>query len=384
MDEFMEDITEHKKKILFLMLSVGVGGAERQVVDLINRLDSNIFSLSVIYFKHDTLGMDNLKIDTLEHIAQMQRKGKFDFSGIKVIKNFIQNNHIDIVFCVEEFPFLIGFLAKALSRHKFKLVTAIHHTKPFPGLWQKIKDIFYYKLLNYNNSLVFVSQNQMDYWISENGINPQISTLIHNGIDVNSFSPDDKNRHNLNLKQQLRIPEDHFVVGISAFIREEKRHVDLVDAIALCHKRNPRISACIIGQGELKEYVEDYVKQKKLDKQIIFTGFKHDVRPYINICDCMCLISDTEAFSIASLEAMALKKIIILSDVGGANEQVNDGVNGYLFQPRDVKKLAELILLLAEKNTPIESMQNNARQTVCDKFSLTVMVKKYSDLFLSL
>lgn len=376
-----------KKNILFLVLTLGVGGAERQTEDLVNGLDKDKFGMYVLYLREFDRATININPDKLNDFQYIKRSGKLDFSAVSKIKAYILKNHIDIVFCVEEFPFLMAYLVRVIYGIPFSLITCLHHTKPFPGIWEGIKDHFYHFLLNRNDQVVFVSQNQKDYWVKQNGINPAISTVIHNGVDMEYFSteqvekayPDCRNA----FRARLGIATDQFVIGINAFLREGKRHTDLIEAIHICHQRGyTKISACIIGRGPQQEHIETCIQNYHMQDSIILAGFQKDVRPYVQLCDCLCLPSDSEAFSMASLEAMALGKPVIMSDVGGANEQILEGLNGFLFQPGDVAQFARLIIKIYEQ--PEYRQADRIRQSVSERFSLTVMLAKYQKLFQSI
>ncbi|MFK5986451.1 MAG: glycosyltransferase [Pseudomonadota bacterium] len=375
-----------KKNILFLSMHLGLGGSEGQTTSLLNGLDAKDFNLHLIYFTPFDLESNYINHTNLVSFQCVEKKSKFDLSAFFKIKDFIIKNNIDIVFCVDEFPFLMGFLARLLCNKSFKLITCIHHTKPQYGLWIKFKDLIYHRLLRKNDEVIFVSENQKNYWLEENGIPSKISTVIHNGINVQLFTYDNSEQQRADLKEQIGFAQDHFIVGINAVLRKGKRHEDLIDAIKLCHKYNLKISACIIGQGVQRKTIKNYILQHEMQDYIKMVGFQKDVRPYIKLCDCMCLPSDSEAFSMSILEAMCMGKIVLSTEVGGANEVIDDGVNGYLFQPGDVKRLVELILSVAQNknNTEQQEMQMKAKKVIYDNFSVEVMVNKYKLFFQSL
>ena len=107
------------------------------------------------------------------------------------------------------------------------------------------------------------------------------------------------------------------------------------------------------------------------------TGFLSDVRSAISICDVMVLVSHSETFSVAALEAMALGKPMIMSDIGGANEQVVEGVNGFLYPPKHIDALIERI---RQMNAPCrrKRMGAAARKMVIEHFSIERMIQQYT------
>jgi L-malate glycosyltransferase len=110
---------------------------------------------------------------------------------------------------------------------------------------------------------------------------------------------------------------------------------------------------------------------------------QHDVRPYVAACDVMALCSLTETFSLAALEAMAMGKPVIHSELGGAAEMIVPGRNGFLFPAGDTRALVQRLALLAERALR-ERMGNEARAVVKSLFSEKVMVDRYERLLLEL
>jgi len=100
-------------------------------------------------------------------------------------------------------------------------------------------------------------------------------------------------------------------------------------------------------------------------------------------CDVMVVPSRHETFSMAALEAMALGKPVIMSDVGGARELVKHGVNGYLYRNGDIKSLADLVVVLGDAALRDEAGKN-ALKTVTQRFTTQTMVQVYSDAFMRL
>ncbi len=108
------------------------------------------------------------------------------------------------------------------------------------------------------------------------------------------------------------------------------------------------------------------------------TGTQHDVRPFIACCDVMTLVSRTEAFSIAALEAMALGKPMVMTEVGGASEQVIHGQNGLLFEPGDIDALV-LHLSTLRSAALRAQMGLAAAQRVRDLFTLEKMTDGFTE-----
>jgi glycosyltransferase involved in cell wall biosynthesis len=119
-----------------------------------------------------------------------------------------------------------------------------------------------------------------------------------------------------------------------------------------------------------------------LRAQVHITGTLADVRPAIAACDAMVIPSRAvETFSIAALEAMALGKPMLMSDIGGAREQVEPGDHGLLHAPGDVEALATHIRRLADPRLR-RRMGERARERVVASFDVGAMARRYEGLLL--
>jgi len=88
---------------------------------------------------------------------------------------------------------------------------------------------------------------------------------------------------------------------MSAMLRPEKNHVQMVEAIAMLRNLGIPARALMIGDGEMRGAIEARARRLNVDSDIVITGLQHDVRPYIAACDAMALCSFTDAFSLAAI-----------------------------------------------------------------------------------
>jgi glycosyltransferase involved in cell wall biosynthesis len=158
--------------------------------------------------------------------------------------------------------------------------------------------------------------------------------------------------------------------------------MDLVDAAKMLIEKGHSIKLLLVGDGVERKKIEEHAKHCNMVNNLIITGFQQDVRPYILASDIVIMPSVAETFSIAILEAMALGKPIVSSNIGGASEQVIDGENGYLFPAGNINALAAKIEIIIEKNL-FQSMGKKSRSLVVAKFTSQQMVANYKKLLVS-
>jgi glycosyltransferase involved in cell wall biosynthesis len=166
-------------------------------------------------------------------------------------------------------------------------------------------------------------------------------------------------------------------------LRPEKKHVQLVDAVAALRNMGIPARVLMIGEGEMRGAIEARARELKVESDVVITGFQKDVRPYIAACDAMVLCSMTEAFSLAAIEAMAFSRPVVHSDVGGAAEMIVPGRNGFLFPVGDTGTFVDKLAILANRAVS-RRMGDDARETVKALFSEKAMVDRYEQLLLEL
>lgn len=369
-----------KQNILFILNSLCFGGAEKQVVSLLNNLDTENFNLFLIFLKNDTTLLPQIKSDRLKE-AVLFETTKFNIHAAKDIGSYIDNNEIDIVLCTNAFPLLYGSLARFFSKRRPKIIEVFHSTA-LQTLKENIYMALFFPLFWLSDALVYVCKNQKRYW-SIRALRAKKTLVIYNGVDTeffsDTYSPDQK----INLRQQFDFTPDDYIVGICAAMRPEKYHTDLLLAIKNLKDKGILVKALLIGDGPMKGVIEQQIEKLGLTSQAKVTGYKEDVRPFISICDAMAITSHSEAFSIASLEAMSLGKPMIMSNVGGASEQIEHDINGYIYQYGNIPALSDALqkLSIPQKR---QQMGAAAQNMVKQRFSLKSMISSYSQLFPSL
>ncbi|MFV0268563.1 MAG: glycosyltransferase family 4 protein [Draconibacterium sp.] len=365
------------------MNSFAGGGAERQTIHLINQLDKKKFSVGLICLNNVETLKSTVDDNQLFHLESLERKGKLDFRTLKKIHQIILTHKVQIIACVEEYPFLYASLNRIIFRDfSAKIIAIIHHNIHLPSPWVQAQKQLYRVLINRAEKAVFVCHNQAQYFY-DIGINKSLSTVIYNGIDPSFFSPDQINPlEKKQLRESFHFSEEDFVVGICARMNPVKRHIDFLKGIALAKESGGSIKGVLMGEGPERENIEAAIRQLDLLDDVVLAGFQQDVRPYIGTCDCMAITSNSEAFSMAALETMALEKPLIMAISGGADEQVKDGETGFLYTIGEVDDLVRHLCWLADNKEKALDMGIKAREALLKNFTLQTMTKSYEALFL--
>lgn len=368
-----------KKNILFLVNSFRFGGAEKQIIDLFNGLDRSEFNLFLCYLKNDETLLDQINTAYIERVFCGNVRKKIDFSTASNLVKYVDKNQISTVLCTNLYPMIYGVLIKLFSKNPIRLIEVLHTTELL-NAYEKFKLPLYRMLFRAYYQVIFVSERQRQYWLNTMRLGVGKAITVHNGVNLIRFISTENDLGLGDVQKELNLTREDFTLGICAALRPEKRHIDIVAAVAELVKQRMPVRLLIIGDGPERKNIENKIEAYCLQDRVIITGFRKDVRPYIRICDCMVMASTAiETFSIAILESMAMSKPIISTDIGGAAEQIEHGVNGYLYEKGEVNQMVRYVKkMIIEKNS--RAMGNKSREKVAKEFSLQKMIAGYSEV----
>jgi glycosyltransferase involved in cell wall biosynthesis len=368
-----------KIRVLFVLPSLIYTGAEKQVVDLLNNLSEEDFESHLLVLGEELDLLDRLNRDKVKFF-HCPRKHKYDFSPRREIARIIDRQNIDILHCTNQIPIFYGFLGKLQAKKKVKFLGALHTTIN-RSLKNELFDWFLYApVMRSCDLIITVCDNQKNHWSRKYPWLRKKFIAIHNGIDMDfykdSFSAEEKSA----LRRSLGIGEESFVAAVMAEFRVEKGHEYALQALRWMLDRGYSAKFLFIGSGEREEQLRFLSESLSIEKHIVWAGYQKDPRPYLSLCDVLCVPSFTETFSLTVLEALAMGKPVVATNVGGTPEMVFEGVNGFLANPKDSVSLAKkLEKLIADESRRLQ-IAAKARESVVERFSLVRMVNKTESL----
>jgi glycosyltransferase involved in cell wall biosynthesis len=371
-------MTDKRKTILFMTPGFPIGGAETFLINLINNYKTKIKPIVISLGAGSDL---TKKIDPEISVIEFKRKWKYDLSIIGKLKAIIVQHNIEAAFVISFFPFF--FLRYAVDRKlkPMNIFISLHSTKP-KSFKEYIQGLVYARMLNDNEKLVTVCKNQVKYLSKMYRIDLKMFDTIYNGVDTNHFTIAPKDFDKKMFRAKYQIPDDANVILQVAGFRKEKKHDDSIKALKIIHTNyNIKPYLLFVGGGDATRELNlrDLASQYQLTEYVKFCGKQNDVRPFCWVSDLFTLSSTSiETFSIAALEAMACGLPGVLTNIGGANEMISDGVNGYLVQPGKPAELAGGWIKVIENRDKLKPM--NIRQKIIDNFSLDEMLVKYEKL----
>ena len=203
-------------------------------------------------------------------------------------------------------------------------------------------------------------------------------SIIHSGVDLGKFlnvSDDDTV-----IRRNLGIPEDSFVVGTAGRLTPVKGHRYLIEAARKIVDVRPDTTFVFLGDGELLDELKNMATELGVEENVKFLGWRSDVAEVMSVFDVFVLPSLNEGMGRVLVEAMALGKPVIASNVGGISDLVINGKNGYLLPVGDVETFAVRIKELLDDPGKREEMGNTGQKYAAG-YSSEEMVKKIDRLY---
>jgi glycosyltransferase involved in cell wall biosynthesis len=363
--------------LLFIVNSLELGGAEKQVVTLLNHLDVKRFRLHLAYLKPSERLLPQLDTSKLDELLCCNVSRGVERRAIRQLGDLVRTRQIDAIVCTNTYSMLYGYLARRALRERPKLAT-VFHTTLLRTYKEKAQMILYQRLFKRSDLLLYVCENQRDHW-RDRGLRAAADAVVHNGIDVGHFSDRLTSEQKLALRAELGFTPEDYVIGLCSSLRPEKAHGDLLQAIARLRSQGVAAKALFIGDGPERATIEHVTRELGLHEHVVITGLQQDVRPFIGCCDVMTLVSHAiETFSLAALESMALAKPLVMSDIGGASEQVLHGQTGLLFEPGELASLAEHLKTLRSESLRLR-MGTAAQRRVRQLFTVETMTAGFTE-----
>ncbi len=361
------------KKILHLRNSGNILGAENVIIEIANNSKQYgyISIIGAIKDKNDIIPefITKARLYGIETII-FENNGKIDSSAIKKIRHYIFNQNIDLIHCHGYKSDFYGFFS---AKNIPKIAT--NH------LWKgnDFKSKFYFFIdkwiLKYFNHVVAVS-NEIQNDMIRKYINN--TSVVHNGVDTNIFIPRSKNN---NLLAEFGVKTGDFVLGMISSLTPEKGHLYAINAFNKLYVNHTNIKLVIVGEGVLKNKLQNKVISLNLNSHIIFAGKRSDIPELFSIFDLFLMPSLQEGLPMALLEAMASGIPVIASKVGEISNVITHNENGFLISPRNTDLLRNILNTILINKDILKAISNNAVNHIRNNYSSIKMTKQYCKLY---
>jgi glycosyltransferase involved in cell wall biosynthesis len=292
-----------------------------------------------------------------------------DVLGLIQLVRVIREEHIDVILVNHGKDFWPAAIAARMTRTK---VAIIRH------LSTGLKRITCLMINRWFDRVIAVSNDVRERLI-RSGLASEKIDIIYNGINLKTFDPGIVDRTAVRIG--LGIGADEQVIGFVGTLEPWKGVSVMLGAMKRLAGAYPSLKMVFVGDGSEKRGLEKEAEASAIAERVLFTGARDDVAPLYAAMDiCVLPSTEGEAFGMVLIEAMAMKRPVIGTRVGGISEIINHEVNGLLVFPKDPDALAKAIRRYLVNPLFAAGMAEEGRLTVERLFSDDLMCDKYERL----
>jgi len=364
-----------KKKLLYILHSLTVGGAESLVVQMAESLSSKyqvgilcLDGKGALWSRCEEQGF---WLKSLERKAGL-RLGNF-LSASEAIKEFSP----DLIHAHQYTPFLYSAVSRILGKTNSKIIFT-EHGRHYP-------DVVSFKR-RFANKLLLAKQADIVTGVSEfsklglernEGFDKHQIKVIYNGLQ---FADLDKTEE-LSIRQELGLAKNRKLIAFVGSLRPVKNPLSLLRAFSKITEEIKDLDLVFIGDGPLRGDLEKLIEQLELKKRVYLAGIRLPASPYFQDFDLFIQPSLSEACSLALLEAMYREVPVIVSDGGGGPELVENRKTGLIVEVNKDAQLCSAIKECFTEEKEVSERVEAAHARVRKEFNFATMLSAYEFIY---
>ncbi len=365
-----------RTKILYLIGTLEIGGAERQLVELVRRLDPERFE-PVVCCLTSSGPLQSVLDRSGIPVVVAGYKG-FDRSAPRPLWRLLQVMRAeapDIVHAFLYWAYVMGAFAARAARVPVVIASRRSLSKLNP---RGPHHLLLVRLANRMTDLVIANSEAVrEDTIAEERLPPERVITLHNGLDISRF----RQPALPGMRASLGVHEAAPVVAVVANLHHYKGHTCFLEAWMRVVARFPSAVALLVGDGAERPRLEQIVSEAGLSSNVRFLGSRLDVPEILAVSDLLVHPSLQEGFCNVILEAMAAGKVVVATDVGGNAEAVVDGRTGLLVPAGDAARLADAMLRLLYDPEERRRFGEAGYARAAELFTLEAMVERYESVY---
>ncbi|WFQ78875.1 glycosyltransferase [Xenorhabdus sp. SF857] len=358
-------------RILFVITGLGMGGAERQVCDLADKLSDKRNEVEIVSLVGSVVTSPKNKQISLRSLYTKKNPFSLLFAFYR-LRRIIKNFQPDVVHAHMVHANILTRLVRLITKIPVLISTA--HSKNEGG---SIRMLAYRLTDSLSDISTNVSQDAVDNFIYLKASSQNKMIPMYNGIDTDKFVFSEFDREE--YRKKLGIASDKILLLAVGRLTKEKDYPTLLTSFSHIIKNLPAELA-IIGTGPLESELKELAQNLNVSNKLHWLGLQHNVEKWMSACDIFVLSSEWEGFGLVVAEAMSCERIVISTDSGGVKEVIG---NDYFIVPvKDNNKLEEKIReIIILKDDDKKEIRSKNREWIINRFSLDASVKKWIDLY---
>lgn len=346
------------------------GGTERQMIELIRRLDRGRFTVHAACFQRAGawLGRAAGYAASIVEFPITSFAAPATLGSMLAFARWCRRQHIDVVQTCDLYANIFALPAAALAGVPARIGSRreLNPDKTARQIWLQRQAYRWATKVVANSSAARAA-------LEREGIAPESIAVIANGVDGAAFSE----RTSRGAGGRPR------TVITVANLRAEKDHEALIAAAADLVADHPDLQFQIVGDGPRRGALETLVRERDLESHVRFLGHREDVPSLLSRADVFVLPSRSEAFPNSVIEAMASGLPVVATATGGLLDLVDNGRTGILVAPGDARGLAGAVRRLLGDRPLAIRLGEQARREIARRYSFDTMVASFEDLYAS-
>jgi L-malate glycosyltransferase len=310
---------------------------------------------------------------------RLDRKNPFRIgSDIRGLKNLLKRDRPDILHVHLSADHWIGALAGRWAGGVTRVVRTVHHPRsidprPFRAkLYESMTDGF----------ITLCEKDREDIKRTYR-IDSKPVAVIHGAVDTARFHFDSEARLG---RAEFGLKMTTPVIGMVSRFQAHRRHEAMIAVIERLQKKLPQVRLLLVGRGEHQPMIEKMVKDRGLDRHVIFAGYRDRDLPqiYAAMDVAVQLASGSDGSCRASLEAMAVGRPVVGFPVAALPETVVEGITGHLVPIDDLDGLTDRLEAVLTDRSRSQSMGEAGRRRIEAEFTEDARIRKTEAFYLSL
>ena len=360
-------------RVVEVMATGTNGGAQEHVFNLVNRLDHGFYDVSIVSLSPGSA------------VRRLQRAGfavtvidePDDVIATATLAAHLADARPDVVHNHMFRAEVVGTkaaVALATAGHRRPFVISTVHSSRVRSCEDQEQ---LRRITRLMDRLIVVSSSIEQKVVDEGRLGAE-RVLIHNGVDLDRL---DHQEPCCTLREEYGMEPGASIVGVVGRLELEKGHPTLLEAWPMVLEAVPGAYLLIVGEGSRHDALRQIAREQGIERHVIFTGRRDDIPAVTAALDVAVLPSYREAQGLTILEAMAMSRPVVASNVGGIPEMVEDGVTGLLVPPHDPPALAAAIGRLLLDHPFADTLARAGHDLVHDRFCVQRMVNAVQELY---
>ncbi len=316
-------------------------------------------------------------------VDPLAKKRRFDFASLPRLAGMIRKHRIDILHSHELNGAFYACNAGVLAG-----VTQVNswHIPPMESLKQNFRTRtipwltfrYYIWLMRFCRQVITVSMELRDLIVSR-GVPGDKVRFIPTAVNLEAYQPEDAVRRD--VRAEFGIPDDVTVIGTAGRVQRQKNLPLFVQAAKKLLDQGEKVKFMIVGDGTDRPIIEQTAADLGVARDVIITGWRQDIPRVMQAFDIFALTSFSEGMPIVVLEAMALKKPVVGTDVGAMRQCVDDGETGILVPSGDLDGMAQTLSSLLHDRERGDRLGRAGRARVEQDFTGDAMVRRHMEVY---